>query len=381
MEERDPRETGAGEQEEARAHTQAVTRADPIEFKCSNCAATMRWDPEADALGCEYCGHKEPVPRGEGTIVEHRLEDAGAAARGLGIEVRVTKCANCGARVTFDEKTTSDVCVYCGSASILAQEANRNALRPESLVPLEVGRAQVQENFERWIAGLWFRPGELKKTKDFQAAGLYAPFWTFDCDVHSNWSADSGTYYYVTQTVTVMVNGKPQRRQVQVRKVRWRPAWGERDDTYDEILIHASTGLQRRLIERLGAFNTQELVPYKPQYLAGWRAEEYQVDLEQGWEQAEQQVVSTQRHRCGADVPGDTYRHLKVKNRISEVHWKHVLLPVWSVQYRFRGKTFTVLVNGQSGQVTGDAPYSWFKILGLVLLVGLAILVAFLLGA
>lgn len=345
----------------------------PHEFPCDNCGAKLTWDPDADALRCAYCERTVPVPRAEGTIVERALADVGSAQRGFGVEMLCVECKNCGARVTFDESATSELCVYCGSASVLPQNANRNTLRPESLVPLDVGHGQVKENFQRWISKLWFRPNALKNVKRFDAVGVYVPFWTFDCNVHSDWSADAGYYYWVTRTV--MVNGKP--RTKRVRKIRWVPAWGSRDDVYDDLLILASRGLPQSLVDKLGGFNTEALVPYQPHYLAGWRAEEYQVDLEQGWNAGQERVEEIQRQRCSGDVPGDTQRHLRVKNLIRDVRWKHVLLPLWSLQYRFGGKTYAVLVNGQNGRIVGKAPYSWIKIsltaLGVLLVAALAL--------
>ncbi len=346
-----------------------------VEFPCANCGARMSWDPEADALACAYCGQRVQVPRGEGTILERPLDEAGEAARGLGLEVRVARCGNCGARVGYDRSATAEVCVYCGSANVLAQEANRNAIRPESLVPLDLGRKEVEERFQKWLRRLWFRSNELKKTRDFHAVGIYVPFWTFDCRVHSAWSADSGTYYTVMVPQTVIVNGKPQVRMVPVTKIRWWPSWGKRDDVYDDHLVNAS-GLAPDLVAELGHFEAKGLVPYKPEYLAGWRAEEYQLDLAGAWKAAEQAIVASQRARCAGDVPGDTHRNLRVQNRIEDVRWKHVLLPLWSLQYRFRGKTYTVLVHGQTGRVAGRAPLSWAKVLLLVLAIVLAALVA-----
>ena len=355
-----------------------------MDFPCGNCGADLRWDPEADALACEYCGTTTPVPRAEGTIVEHALADAGAAARGLGLEVRVAQCGGCGARVSFDESATSRRCVYCGSSNVLEQAANRNALRPESLVPLDVSRGEVEKSFRRWLGGLWFRPSDLRRLKRFDAVGIYVPFWTYDCRVHSDWSADAGHYYWVTQTYVVVVKGRPQVRTRQVRKIRWVPAWGERDDAFDDVLIAASGSQPAQLVGELGDFDTTELVPYRPEYLAGWHAEEYQLDLETGWERAQAHVVRTQERRCAGDVPGDTYRALRVRNTVRDVRWKHVLLPIWSLQYAYGGETYTVLVHGQTGKVVGRAPYSWVKItlavLGALALVLLGILVLALAG-
>ncbi len=357
---------------------EATSDEERWEFPCDNCGAKLTWDPGADALSCEYCGTVREVLREDRTIVERALEDAGSAARGLGVEVRVSSCRNCGAKISFETTSTAECCPYCGSASVLAQEANRNALRPESLVPLDVGREEVQADFRRWIKGLWFRPNTLKKTERFEAVGIYVPFWTFDCRVHSDWSAQAGHYYHVTETYTTRVNGRRQTRTRRKRKIRWVPAWGSRDDAFDDLLIHASRSLSARVLGRLGGFDTDALVPYEPEYLAGWRAEEYQVDLEEGWKLGRAEVEATQRSRCASDVPGDTHRNLHVQNQITDVRWKHVLLPIWSLQYAFRGKTYTVLINGQSGRIAGEAPFSWWKIAGLVLAIGLVVLIALL---
>jgi len=311
------------------------------------------------------------VPRAEGTILERPLHEAGQALRGLGLEVRVSRCGNCGARVSFAETSTSTSCLFCGSPNLLDQEANRNALRPESLIPLDVGKEAVQRHFRRWIQGLWFRPSAIKRVQEFDALGVYVPAWTFDARVRSDWSADSGTYYWVPVTYTTTSGGKTVVRTRMERRTRWRPAWGDRVDHYDDIQVIASTGIDPGLAEDLGEFQTGDLVPYRPEYLAGWHAEEYQLDLEGGWDTARDRITSTQRARCAGDVPGDTHRNLRVENHISEVRWKHVLLPVWSLTYAFSGKNYAVLIHGQSGRVVGKAPYSWVKILLAVLALGL----------
>ncbi len=364
------------DQEREDPWVQETARATRTGFPCVNCGAQTAWEPEVDALACEYCGHAEPVPRGEGAIVERTFEEAASAAHGFGVEMRVVRCANCDARVTLDEGATASSCVYCGSASVLAQDANRNALRPESLIPLDVSRDAVGAAFRKWTHGLWFRPNAIKRIELSDAVGLYVPFWTFDCGVASHWSADAGHYYYVTENVTVIVNGRAQVRSKQVRKVRWEPAWGDRRDVYDDALVCATRGLAHELVTRLGGFDTTALVPYRPEYLAGWRAEEYRVDLEAGWEQGRHDIEARQRIRCAADIPGDTHRNLRVKSTFSDVRWKHALLPVWSLQYEFANKTYVVLVNGQSGIVTGRAPYSAIKIVVAALAVGAVLALA-----
>ncbi len=351
-----------------------------LQFRCAQCGAAVSWNPDRDALTCEYCGAERAVPRAANEIREHALAEAGSAARGLGVERKAVACGECGATFSFDASVTSQTCVFCGSSNVLAQDANRNALRPESLIPLDVGRAKAEENFRRWIGGLWFRPEALKRLRDFDAVGIYVPCWTFDASAHSDWSADAGYYYYETAVVPVMVNGRLTLQTRQVQKVRWEPAWGARDDVYDDLLVHASKGLPEELAKKLGAFDMAQLVPYRPEYLAGWRAEEYQIDLAGGWNAAKERIIASQQARCAGDVPGDTHRSLRVANQLSDVRWKHILLPIWTLAYRHEGKSYTVLIHGQTGRVEGHAPISALKILVLIVVVAVALFAVLAIG-
>ena len=80
------------------------------------------------------------------------------------------------------------------------------------------------------------------------------------------------------------------------------------------------------------------------------------------WGSAQQNMSDVQRSRCSRDVPGDTQRNLTVSNQFSHVTFKHVLLPIWIAAYRYNGKPFQFLVNGQTGEVVGKAPWSVWKI-------------------
>ena len=47
--------------------------------------------------------------------------------------------------------------------------------------------------------------------------------------------------------------------------------------------------------------------------------------------------------------------------------FKHCLLPVWVANYRYQDKLFQILINGRTGRVSGERPYSFWKIAALVL--------------
>jgi hypothetical protein len=190
--------------------------------------------------------------------------------------------------------------------------------------------------------------------------GVYVPFWTFDTRTWSRWTAQAGYHY----TTTVMVNGRPQTQ----THVRWVPAAGERRDSYDDVLVCASKGVEERLLRKTYPYALEEAQPFREEYVSGWRAEEYALDLEGGWRAAREEVDAEQVSRCARDVPGDTHTDLRVWTQHADVTWKHLLLPLWVAAYRFRERTWVFLVNGQTGKVSGRAPVSWVRVALAVLL-------------
>jgi hypothetical protein len=205
-----------------------------------------------------------------------------------------------------------------------------------------------------------------------EMGGVYIPFWTFDAWVASRWTAEAGHHYYETEYYTDQ-NGNQQSRQVQ--RTRWEFASGWRKDFFDDVLVCASKGLPQDLVSRLQTFDTKQLTPYQPQFLAGWRAESYAIDLMPAWGSAQESMSATQRGRCAGDVPGDTHRNLSVQNQFSYVTFKHILLPIWIAAYRYNDKPYQFLVNGQTGEVVGRAPWSFWKIF-LTIVAVIAVIVA-----
>lgn len=340
---------------------------------CPNCKANLAWDADAGALRCDRCGEltRPDGDEGDAGVVERDLE-AGLSrpqpSWDLGSQAREVTCGECGATVEFPDGLAATACSFCGSPQVLAQAARRELVQPESVVPFGVARTAAEDRFKLWISKLWFRPSDLKHEAEIaELRGVYVPFWTFDCAVDSSWTAQAGYYYYVTVTRTVTVNGQRQQRQERERRIRWEPASGQRHDRWDDHLVCASKGLPDELAADVSDFETRALRPYDPAFLQGFLAESYAVDLRGAWDRAEAEITREQTARCGRDVPGDTHRFLRARHRVSQTTFKHVLLPVWVAAFRYRDKVFRFLVNGQTGKVAGNAPYSVWKIVGLVL--------------
>ncbi len=334
-------------------------------FNCPACGGEAQWNPSKHALVCPYCGTESPaelLTRGETTvIVEHDLATALRAipdsSRGWQAEKISVQCQSCRAISVFDPAKISRSCEFCGSTALVPYEQVKDAFRPESLLPLKIAEPRARELIRSWYGRQWLAPnGFAAKAMTDTVKGIYLPYWTFDAKVYARWTAESGTYYYVR------INNK------QVRQVRWSPAAGELSHTFDDDLVGASLGVHAGLLKAVEPFPTSTLVPYDAGYLSGWMVERYQIDLVAASTRSRAQMDAALREMCARQVPGDTHRNLVVTPDYSGQTFKHILAPVWLLSYVYRGKSFQVVVNGVSGSIAGERPWSWIKIALLVLL-------------
>src|SRR5215472_3259111 len=253
-------------------------------FSCPSCGGEARWDPAKKALVCAFCGTTSPAQieltaSGESVIVEHDLIQALRAVpddqRGWQAKKTCVKCQSCQAISVFDPQRVGQRCDFCGSSALVPYEELKEVFRPESLLPMKVSESQVRDSIRRWYGSRWFAPNKLKRAALTDTVkGLYIPYWTFDAQVHADWTAESGYYYYETETYQDQ-NGNTQTRQVQ--KVRWQPSSGTLDHFFDDELVPASKGVQPDLLRRIEPFPTKELVPYQSGFLSGWVVERYQI--------------------------------------------------------------------------------------------------------
>jgi ribosomal protein S27E len=349
-------------------------------FSCPACGGEAQWNPAKKAIVCPFCGTVSPAQAeltsaGEEVIVEHDLVAAlrgiPDSQRGWQTEKISVKCQSCQAISVFDPGRIGQRCDFCGSTALVPYEETKDAFRPESLLPIKLSETQVRDSIRRWYGSRWFAPNQLKRAALTDTVkGLYIPYWTFDAQVHADWTAESGYYYYETETYTD-ANGKTQTRQVQ--RTRWESSNGSLDHFFDDELVPASRGVQPEMLRRIEPFPTKELTSYNAGFLSGWVVERYQIDLVSAAQEARKEMDGEMERLCARDVPGDTQRNLQVDTDYSGQTFKHILVPIWLLTYNFGTRNFQVVINGYTGSIAGNYPKSWIKITLAILATLLAI--------
>lgn len=333
-------------------------------FPCEACGADLRFDPSQQNLTCDHCGSTRTL-EGAGHYLRPIRELDLRAALNADLpaseieETRVSNCPNCAAQVEFNADLHAAECPFCATPVVTDTGTHRH-IKPRGVLPFAFDEARAKEAMTHWLGGLWFAPGGLQEyaRKGRKMQGIYVPYWTFDADTRSSYLGERGTVYYETRTV--VRDGK--RVQQRVARVQWRRASGWVSRMFDDVLVLASHSLPKRFTDRLEPWDLSKLTPYAPEFLAGFRAEGYTVELSDGFDEARSYMDRVIERDVKFDIGGDRQRVHDIQTQVGDVTFKHILLPVWLAAYKYRGKSYRFVINGQSGQVQGERPYSAIKI-------------------
>jgi LSD1 subclass zinc finger protein len=354
-------------------------------FPCTGCGAKLSFAPGTRSLKCQFCGTANAIAENDARIEELDFETYLKALEGKQetfVEEHV-RCEKCGAEQNLPSNVFASACSFCGAAIVSKSYANRR-IKPKSIVPFKIDRAHAQDQFRKWVKGLWLAPGELKKyaQSDTGVTGTYIPFWTYDCHTSSDYRGERGENYYEDETyVSRNSAGEQVTQSRRVQRINWFPASGHVDFFHDDVLVMASQSLPRDLRGAAGQWNLKGgLVAYQPEFVSGFRAEAYQIGLREAFPLAKEQIDAQVYTLVRKDIGGDQQRVHDVSTQYSGITFKHVLLPVWISAYRFRDKSYRFLVNGQTGEVAGESPLSWQRVTLLVVAILIVVLVVIVLG-
>lgn len=366
-------------------------------FPCGQCGASLTFQPGQRDLVCDWCGHRQAIGPGPARAPGRQRDDSGddaalqwsetrpdrpatlreiPLAEGLDLYrgapeivqvVRTLSCPNCGAQVDLDADHHASTCPFCATPVVTDTGPTRR-IRPQGVMPFALTEAQARAAMTDWLGSLWFAPSGLTAyaRKDRRLTGVYSPFWTFDADSRSRYRGQRGDAYYVMVQDMRTVNGRTESFTRQERRIRWTPVSGQVARQFNDVLVPASTALPPRFSEAMKPWDLSALAEYDPAFLSGFEAEGYTVALSDGHQAARQQMAQVIAQDVRRSIGGAEQRIDRIDSDFANETFKHVLLPIWSAAYRYNGSSYRFVVNGQTGKVMGERPYSAWKIAGAV---------------
>ena len=330
---------------------------------CPDCGGEMEWNAAKQAIACPYCGFvpkEQPTSAAEAAgVAEHDLEKALAGAgddhRGYGTETVKVKCQSCNAISVFEPSRVAQRCDFCGSPSIVPYQETRDAITPETLLPVKLDAPRVSRYRQELGALPLVRSGrpEVRRTDRHAESDLSSllDLRRF-CPCRLDRHVRRLLLHDRESTPTPRASGRPDRCSTSAG-IR---APGNLDHFFDDDLVPGTVGVrmdlltQGRAVSHKGSQTLRSRVRARLDRRAVSGGSAKAAELNRG--QMDQQMQSL----CGQQVPGDTHRDLQVQTAYARRTFKHILVPVWLVTYTFGPKTFQVLVNGYTGSTAGDRP-------------------------
>ncbi len=341
---------------------QSLSKIQTETFVCPNCGGTFKFDIKKQKFLCASCTHEAQIETVVDYITEHDFNDY-YRREALCVPFEgfaSVACQNCGCEIVFSENETATTCPMCGSTQI-ATVKQHSGIPPEGIIPFKIDKAEANLNFQKWVKSRWFAPNDFKKySQEGKLAGQYIPFWTYDADVYATYVGEGGR----TRTYQDS-DGNTQ------TQTDWYHVSGAVSEYFDDIQVCASKINSDSVLNGVLPYDTiGSLLPYSQAYLSGFQAELYSIKADVGFETAKKIIYNKMESLARMDIlrSYDSARVHSVNCHYSNVTYKHVLLPVWTSAFGYKGKTYHYAVNGETGKVNGKRPYSALKIFFAILL-------------
>ena len=335
-------------------------------FNCVKCGGDLEYNPEVSSLECPFCGQINKIERGKEEIKEKDYEKFldELESKEPVIEKKTSECNSCGSVFSVEPDTISTECPYCATPVVLHDKISK-FIKPAAIHPFRITAENAREKFSKWIKKRWFLPSEMKGLEfpEEKLTGIYLPYWTYDSNSISYYSGERGIEKSTTKSYSVFENGENITKTKEVKYTDWEQASGVIFNPFNDVLVAAGKTIPEKFKELIKPWKLKDLSPFKEEYLSGFRAEKYSIGVKDGFIIAKEKMGSKIRELIKKDIGGDKQKIHSVKSSFDKISFKHILLPLWMSSFRYNNKVYRFVVNGVTGELQGNRPWSWRKIL------------------
>ncbi|MGI5893503.1 MAG: hypothetical protein ACOX6P_02815 [Candidatus Merdivicinus sp.] len=320
-----------------------------ITYQCPQCGAPLTFHEETQHWDCQFCGGSFDLDTLENSKqdTEEAKGDSDEFVSEEDVSMREYTCPQCGAQIVTDETTAATFCIFCQNAAILSDKL-RGSFKPEKVLPFQKSKEDAQEAFRKLCSKKPLLPKDFYSPDRIEKiTGLYVPFWLFDCETESTLSASatrvhtwSDSKYHYTKTDYYHI---------------------EREGNLDFAAVPAdgSAKMDNALMDSIEPYDLSQMVDYTPAYLAGFLAERYNEDQKAVFPRVEGRIQESVEQALRNTIDGYAGVIVQQKNvQIHNLQSHNVLLPVWMLMSRYKGKDYLFAMNGQTGKIVGDLPIS-----------------------
>lgn len=333
-----------------------------VSIQCPNCGAPLAFSPGKAKVVCEYCGtefdvkaieelyaKKEEMAAAAHRAKEARWDTAQAGSQWTEEEektLRALTCPTCGAQIVCDENTMATECVYCGNPTLVPSRFE-GMLKPDFIIPFKKTKEEAVAALKEFYKGKFLLPKEFTAQNRLEAVQpMYVPFWLFDSRVKAEglFRTENDMVYNTENAVITETSIYRCSRKGTME--------------FHRIPVDGSKKMDDTFMESIEPFDYSALVPFQSAYLTGFLADKYDVTAEDAAPRADRRMAKSAMMVLEDTVTG--YMRCTPEDEVFEKEEgsvSYAMAPVWILTTRYKEKSYTFLMNGQTGKVAGTLPY------------------------
>ena len=306
----------------------------------------MHYSIKENKLICDYCDSKYEISH-------FTVNTAGAGEDEY--EVNSFICPSCRGSIVSVSEEALAYCPYCNS-QVELKKKTITAHKPEYIIPFKVTRENSKKIFDDKAQAMPFLPDEFKSSKNFDSlVGIYLPFWLYEGTV-------SGDF------VTRGKKEEHKNKIIPYIKTTYFDSAIAYSGNLNMLPKDASEAFDDNITEKILPYDFKSALSFHPAYMAGYYAdiptvspEEYKSSVAND---VLQEYFNSDRYiRSGAFKLKNIVGHLNNDEKKIDVKAHEALYPVWFMTYRKKNRVAYSVINGESGEISTDAPVDVKKLI------------------
>ena len=327
------------------------------EYKCPCCGGAIAFDSTIQKMKCPYCdtefemealqGYDEVLKQQEqgddmtwDTTAGGEWQDEEAGG------LRTYQCKSCGGEIVGDESMAASSCPYCGNPIVLMGQF-AGALRPDYVIPFKKSKKEAVQALKDHYKGKPLLPKVFMNENHMEEIkAVYVPFWLFDLDTAGRFSyeatrtrvwEDDDYTYTATKFYHVVRAGKID---------------------FSKIPVDGSKAIDNTMMEAIEPYDYEDLKEFNLSYLSGYMADKYDQEPDELTDRVYERMERSVKDSFEESVKGyETVTPKQEKIKVTKKgKVKYGLFPVWFLNTKWNGKTYSFAMNGQTGHLIGDLP-------------------------
>lgn len=257
------------------------------------------------------------------------------------MECNIYTCTACGAELMINGVESSTYCAYCSQPTIVFDRVSMQR-KPKLIIPFSISKDQAMNIIRERLNRGAFIPEEMKHFKVDTLRGIYVPYWLVDVEYRDS----------------MLIKGTVSRGKNTTIKHYYRRA----EARFKRIPVDASKRFNDMSSTRLEPFDYNYRREFNPQYLSGFYSDCSDEEASMVDYKASLRAKEVFEDKIIESVNASSKKIVANKPQFKVNAKTYMMIPVWFMIFKYLGKDYTIMVNGQTGKLVGAVPTQKHKV-------------------